>query len=183
MNRVQNTKLVLWLITGLAAAVVLNRFVFGLGATTNLNDATPWGLWIGVDVMGGVALAAGGFVITAIFYIMKREEFHPLVKPAVLTAFLGYLAVIMGLLFDLGLPWNIWHMIIYWNPFRSRLVCNALYSSSSSRVQSCSSGKIQQVCKDQKLPDEISFCICFAWNNAFYFTPIISRFFIPDYAI
>jgi Ni/Fe-hydrogenase subunit HybB-like protein len=89
MNRVQNTKLVLWLITGLAAAVALNRFVFGLGATTNLNDATPWGLWIGVDVMGGVALAGGGFVITAIFYIMKREEFHPLVKPAVLTAFLG----------------------------------------------------------------------------------------------
>ncbi len=116
MNRVQNTKLVLWLITGLAAAVALNRFVFGLGATTNLNDATPWGLWIGVDVMGGVALAGGGFVITAIFYIMKREEFHPLVKPAVLTAFLGYLAVILGLMFDLGLPWNIWHMIIYWNP-------------------------------------------------------------------
>ena len=116
MNRVQNTKLVLWLITGLAAAVALNRFIFGLGATTNLNDATPWGLWIGVDVMGGVALAAGGFVMTAIFYIMKREEFHPLVKPAVLTAFLGYLAVILGLMFDLGLPWNIWHMIIYWNP-------------------------------------------------------------------
>ena len=116
MNRVQNTKLVLWLITGLAAAVAVNRFIFGLGATTNLNDATPWGLWIGVDVMGGVALAGGGFVITAIFYIMKREEFHPLVKPAVLTAFLGYLAVILGLMFDLGLPWNIWHMIVYWNP-------------------------------------------------------------------
>jgi Ni/Fe-hydrogenase subunit HybB-like protein len=116
MNRAQNTKLVLWLITGLAAAVALNRFVFGLGATTNLNDATPWGLWIGVDVMGGVALAGGGFVITAIFYIMRREEFHPLVKPAVLTAFLGYVAVILGLMVDLGLPWNIWHMIIYWNP-------------------------------------------------------------------
>ncbi|MCG6958825.1 Ni/Fe-hydrogenase cytochrome b subunit, partial [bacterium BMS3Abin03] len=116
MNRVRNTKLVLWLITGFAAAVGLNRFIFGLGATTNLTDATPWGLWIGFDVMGGVALAAGGFVMTAIFYIMKREEFHPLVKPAVLTAFLGYLAVVFGLLFDLGLPWNIWHMIVYWNP-------------------------------------------------------------------
>ena len=116
MKRVQNTKLVLWLITGFAAAVGLNRFIFGLGATTNLTDSTPWGLWIGFDVMGGVALAAGGFVMTAIFYIMKRDEFHPLVKPAVLTAFLGYLAVIFGLMFDLGLPWNIWHMIIYWNP-------------------------------------------------------------------
>jgi Ni/Fe-hydrogenase subunit HybB-like protein len=116
MNRVQNTKLILWLITGFAAAVGITRFIFGLGATTNLSDATPWGLWIGFDVMGGVALAAGGFVLTAIVYIMKRDKFHPLVRPAVLTAFLGYLAVIFGLLFDLGLPWNIWHMMIYWNP-------------------------------------------------------------------
>ena len=116
MNRVRNTKLILWLITGFAAAIALNRFIFGLGVTTNLNDRTPWGLWIGFDVMGGVALAAGGFVITAIFYIMKREEFHPLVKPAVLTAFLGYVAVIFSLLVDLGLPWNIWHMIVFWNP-------------------------------------------------------------------
>ncbi len=116
MNRVRNAKLILWTITGFAAAIALNRFIFGLGVTTNLNDSTPWGLWIGFDVMGGVALAAGGFVLTAIFYIMKRDEFHPLVKPAVLTAFLGYLAVIISLLVDLGLPWNIWHMIIYWNP-------------------------------------------------------------------
>ncbi len=116
MNRVKTAKLILWIITGFAAAIALNRFIFGLGVTTNLNDSTPWGLWIGFDVMGGVALAAGGFVLTAIFYIMKREEFHPLVKPAVLTAFLGYLAVIISLLVDLGLPWNIWHMIIFWNP-------------------------------------------------------------------
>jgi Ni/Fe-hydrogenase subunit HybB-like protein len=116
MDRVRLTKLILWSITGLAAAVGITRFVFGLGATTNLNDATPWGFWIGFDVMGGVALAAGGFVLTAIVYIMKHEEFHGIVRPAVLTAFLGYLAVIFGLLFDLGLPWNIWHMIIYWNP-------------------------------------------------------------------
>ncbi len=116
MNRVQNTKLVLWTILGLAAAVGVARFIFGLGVTTNLNDATPWGLWIGFDVMGGVALAAGGFVLTAICYVFKREKFHSLIRPAVLTAFLGYLAVIFGLLFDLGLPWNIWHMIVYWNP-------------------------------------------------------------------
>jgi Ni/Fe-hydrogenase subunit HybB-like protein len=116
MDRVQKFKTVLWSIVGLAAAVGITRFIFGLGVTTNLTDATPWGLWIGFDVMGGVALAAGGFVLTAIFYIFKREEFKPLVRPAVLTAFLGYLAVVGGLMFDLGLPWNIWHMIIYWNP-------------------------------------------------------------------
>ncbi len=116
MDRVQKFKTILWSIVGLATAVGITRFIFGLGVTTNLTDATPWGLWIGFDVMGGVALAAGGFVLTAIFYIFKREEFKPLVRPAVLTAFLGYLAVVGGLMFDLGLPWNIWHMIIYWNP-------------------------------------------------------------------
>jgi Ni/Fe-hydrogenase subunit HybB-like protein len=116
MNRVHVVKATLWGIVGLGLAVAISRFAFGLGATTNLTDATPWGLWIGFDVMGGVALAAGGFVITAIFYMMRKDEFRLMVKPAVLTAFLGYIAVIVSLLADLGLPWNIWHMMIYWNP-------------------------------------------------------------------
>ena len=116
MDRVRRFKLILWLITGLAAAVGVSRFLYGLGATTNLSDATPWGVWIGFDVMSGVALAAGGFIITASVYIFRLEKYHAIVRPAVLTAFLGYLAVAVGLLFDLGLPWNIWHMMIYWNP-------------------------------------------------------------------
>ncbi len=116
MERVGRLKLVLWTLAGLAAAVATARFLFGLGAVTHLSDATPWGLWVGFDVMGGVALAAGGFVVTATVYIFKLEKFHSIVRPAVLTAFLGYAAVVVGLLFDLGLPWNIWHMMIYWNP-------------------------------------------------------------------
>jgi Ni/Fe-hydrogenase subunit HybB-like protein len=116
MERVGRLKLILWMLVGLAAAVATARFVFGLGAVTHLADATPWGLWVGFDVMGGVALAAGGFVVTAIVYIFKLEKFHAIVRPAVLTAFLGYAAVVVGLMFDLGLPWNIWHMMIYWNP-------------------------------------------------------------------
>lgn len=116
MDRVRKLKFVLWSIFGLAAAVGLVRFIKGLGSTTNLTDSYAWGFWIGFDVMGGVALAAGGFVVTMMVYIFKREEFHPFAKPAVLTAFLGYIAVVLGLLFDLGLPWNIWHMIIFWNP-------------------------------------------------------------------
>ena len=116
MNRVRNFKLILWMIIGVGAAVATARFMFGLGSTTNLSDYTPWGLWIGFDVMSGVALAAGGFVITATVYIFKLDKFHSIVRPAVLTAFLGYIAVAFGLLFDLGLPWNIWHMIIFWNP-------------------------------------------------------------------
>ncbi len=116
MRRVRRFKMILWLITGLAAAVAGARFLFGLGVTTNLSDAVPWGIWIGFDVLSGVALAAGGFVVTATVYIFHLKRFRPFVRPAVLTAFLGYVAVAVGLLFDLGLPWNIWHMLIYWNP-------------------------------------------------------------------
>ncbi len=115
MNRVYRLKFILWVVVGLAAAVAAARFVYGLGATTNLSDVTPWGIWIGFDVMGGVALAAGGFIVTAAVYIFRQERLRPVVRPAVLTAFLGYAAVVAGLLFDLGLPWNIWHMIVFWN--------------------------------------------------------------------
>ncbi len=116
MDRVRKFKLVLWFGVGLALSVAAVRFLFGLGATTNLGDANAWGLWVGFDVMGGVALAAGGFIVTAAVYIFKLERYHEIVRPAVLTAFLGYAAVALSLLFDLGLPWNIWHMIVYWNP-------------------------------------------------------------------
>ncbi len=116
MDRVRRLKLFLWFITGIGAAIGITRFIFGLGATTNLTDGVAWGFWIGFDVMSGVALAAGGFVVCAIVYIFGNEKYHEITRPAVLTAFLGYIAVVFGLLFDLGLPWNIWHMIIYWNP-------------------------------------------------------------------
>lgn len=115
MNRVRNVKMALWLVTGFAFAIVSFRFLFGLGASTNLTDATPWGVWIGFDLLGGVALAAGGFVICAFVYVMKIEKFHSIVRPAVLTAFLGYLAFISGLILDVGLPWTIWHVMFNWN--------------------------------------------------------------------
>ncbi len=114
MNRIRNFKMILWAISGLALAVVVTRFRFGLGAVSNLSDSIPWGLWIGFDVVSGVALAAGGFVITASVYILKRKEFYPIVRPAVLTAFLGYLAVIVGLIIDVGLPWNLWQPLFHW---------------------------------------------------------------------
>lgn len=114
MSRIAKFKMFLWGVLGLGIACAIARLIFGLGATTNLSDGVPWGIWIGFDVMGGVALAAGGFVITATVYIFRRDEFHPIVRPAVLTAFLGYIAVIIGLLFDLGLPWHIWRPMVNW---------------------------------------------------------------------
>jgi len=107
-------KSVLWALVGVLGTVTVARFVHGLGAVSNLSDAAPWGLWIGFDVMGGVALAAGGFVLAATVYIFGLERYRPFVRPAILTAFLGYAAVAAGLLYDLGLPWHIWHPIVYW---------------------------------------------------------------------
>jgi formate dehydrogenase iron-sulfur subunit len=108
------------------------RFIQGLGAATNLSDQFPWGLWIAFDVVCGVALAAGGFTTAAVVYIFWGEKYHGLVRPAVLTGFLGYVFVAVGLLADLGLPWNIWHPIIYW-PKHSALFevawCVMLYAS------------------------------------------------------
>ena len=92
------------------------RFTHGLGASTALSDRFPWGLWIGFDVLCGVALAAGGFTISAAVYVFNMDRFKPIVRPAILTAFSGYLLVIVALLFDLGRPYRIWHPLVMWNP-------------------------------------------------------------------
>ncbi len=92
------------------------RFAHGLGASTNLNDHFPWGLWIGFDVLCGVGLAAGGFTLAAVVHIFNIQRYRPIVRPAILTAFLGYVLVIVALLFDLGRPYRIWHALIMWNP-------------------------------------------------------------------
>jgi len=94
----------------------LLRFTKGLGTTTNLSAQFPWGVWIGFDVLCGVALAAGGFTISAVVYIFHIEKYHPIIRPTILTAFLGYSLVIVGLMFDLGRPYNVWHPLIMWNP-------------------------------------------------------------------
>jgi Ni/Fe-hydrogenase subunit HybB-like protein len=112
-RRLARLKTVLWALVGVLAAITVVRFAYGLGTVTNLSDAAPWGLWVAFDVMAGVALAAGGFVLAATVYIFRLERYRVFVRPAVLTAMLGYMAVAVGLLYDLGLPWHIWHPIIY----------------------------------------------------------------------
>ncbi|MGA8572491.1 MAG: NrfD/PsrC family molybdoenzyme membrane anchor subunit [Desulfobaccales bacterium] len=102
------------LVLGLIAAAA--RLYLGLGATTNLNDAYPWGLWISFDVLAGVALAAGGFTMTAAIYIFNLKKFQPLLRPAKLSAFVGYMVFVVGLFFDLGRPFRIWHPMVMWNP-------------------------------------------------------------------
>jgi len=94
---------------------LLGRFFFGIGSVTNLNNQFPWGIWIGVDVAAGVALAAGGFTTAALGHVMHREEYHAIVRPALLTAMLGYTFVAMGVFVDIGRWYFIWHPLIMWN--------------------------------------------------------------------
>jgi len=109
-------KIVLVVILALGFYATVVRFTRGLGASTNLGDLFPWGLWIGFDVLCGVMLAAGGFLLTAAVHLLNLKEFKPIVRPTLLTAFLGYLLVVVALLFDLGRPYRIWHPLVMWNP-------------------------------------------------------------------
>lgn len=119
--RLRNVRLGFWGLLFVAimipfGAITFLRFSRGLGAVTHLSDSFPWGLWIGFDLLCGVGLAAGAFTLTAIVHLFHLERFEPIVRPTILTGFLGYVFVVTALLFDLGQPWRIWHAMIYWNP-------------------------------------------------------------------
>ena len=94
---------------------LLARFIFGIGSVTNLDNQHPWGIWIGLDVAAGVALAAGGFTTAALGHIMHKDQYHSIIRPALLTAALGYTFVAVSVMIDLGRPYYIWHPLIMWN--------------------------------------------------------------------
>ncbi len=87
--------------------ITILRFTLGLGAVTNLSDYYPWGIWIGFDLMVGVALAAGGYVTSSACYLFGMKRYHAAVRPAILTGFLGYFFVVVSLIYDLGRPWRL----------------------------------------------------------------------------
>lgn len=91
------------------------RFAVSWRAATNMSDAQPWGIWVGLATLCGVALSAGGFAIAAVVHLLGLERYRPVARVAVLVAFLGYLSVCVGYLWELGLPWRAWHPAIYWN--------------------------------------------------------------------
>ena len=124
--------LILSALAVIGVIVALIRFAFGIGAISNLNNSYPWGLWISLDLLCGVALGAGAFTMAAIVYIFNLKQFRPLLRPSILTGFLGYVMVITALLVDLGRPERIWHMIIYQNGHSVLLeigLCVMLYTT------------------------------------------------------
>jgi len=103
-------------ITGTIIAVgivlIAIRFWKGLGAVTNLSQDYPWGIWIGFDVITGVAFAGGAYVLTFAVHVMKFEKYEPIVRVTVLNGFLAYVFYAGALLLDLGRPWNVINPII-----------------------------------------------------------------------
>ena len=91
----------------IGAVITALRFTKGLGAVTNLSDNNPWGIWISFDLLCGVALAAGGYTTSAACYVFGLKRYHSAVRPAILTAFLGYSLVGFALLYDVGRPWRL----------------------------------------------------------------------------
>jgi Ni/Fe-hydrogenase subunit HybB-like protein len=100
----------------IALYATYRRVMYGLGGVTNLSDRFPWGLWVAFDILCGVGLAAGGFTLVAMVHIFNIERYKPILRPAILTAFLGYTLVVVALLFDLGRPDRLWHPLVMWNP-------------------------------------------------------------------
>jgi Ni/Fe-hydrogenase subunit HybB-like protein len=96
----------------LGLALIIIRFWKGIGSVTNLTQDTPWGLWIGFDVVTGVAFAGGAYVITFMVYILKQDKYHSIVRITVLNGFLAYVFYAGALLLDLGRPWNVVNPII-----------------------------------------------------------------------
>ena len=96
----------------LGIILIVIRFAKGIGSITNLTQDVPWGLWIGFDVVTGVAFAGGAYVVTFLVYILKLKKYQSIVRATVLNGFLAYVFYAGALLLDLGRPWNVINPII-----------------------------------------------------------------------
>ncbi len=106
---------VLWTLALLALVVVVLRLTKGLGATTALSDKIPWGFWKVLNMVAGVALATGGFVMAFAGHVLGIRSLKPLIRPAILLAFLGYGSSCFALLMDIGLPFRFYNPFFHWN--------------------------------------------------------------------
>ena len=113
--RISPFVLVLLALMGIAFIIAMVRYVSGIGAISNLGNSYPWGFWISFDLFTGVAISSGAFLMAAVVYIFELKQFQPLLRPSILTAFLGYIMVVIALLVDLGHPERIWYMMIHMN--------------------------------------------------------------------
>ena len=154
---------------GIAIVVALWRFISGLGAVTNLSDEWPWGLWIGFDLLCGIALAGGGFSTALIVHVLHKDKYLPIVRAALLTSMLGYIIALVSLFLDIGRWFNFWRPFFYWG-YHSVLFevfwCIALYTT----VQILEFGDIVFENPFPESQKNTARCIAFLVNSGNSFT-------------
>ena len=99
-----------------AAVVAFVRFATGIGTIANINNAYPWGWWVGYGIMTMIAIGAVGFTMTALVEILGVHRYHSFVRPAVLMGLLCYTSAITMLMVELGRPWKVWMVLVSWAP-------------------------------------------------------------------
>jgi Ni/Fe-hydrogenase subunit HybB-like protein len=123
---------ILLAIAALGGVMMLWRFFAGLAAVSNLNDGYPWGIWIAFDVVTGTALGCGGYAVALLVYVLNKGQYHPLVRPAILTSLLGYGLAVLAVTVDLGRFWELWKVpVFFWrwshSPQLEVALCVATY--------------------------------------------------------
>ena len=103
-------------IMAVAVAITLVRFATGIGSVANINNAYPWGWWVGYGIMTMIALGGVGFTITGLVEVLGRHRYHALLRPAVLMGLLLYTSAIVMLMVELGRPWKVWMILVSWAP-------------------------------------------------------------------
>jgi Ni/Fe-hydrogenase subunit HybB-like protein len=100
----------------IGAGFALVRFAFGIGAIANINDAYPWGWWVGFGVLGFIVFGGCGFTIALLVYIFGQHQYRPFVRPAIAMGLLLYLGYVVILMIELGRPWMGWLIFFSWSP-------------------------------------------------------------------
>jgi Ni/Fe-hydrogenase subunit HybB-like protein len=99
-------------ILALGIILVIYRLIHGLGSVVTEAPGFPWGIWIGFNVMVGVAFAGGAYVLTFVVYILRSEKYHPIIRATILNGFLAYVFYAGAIFLDLGRWWNIVNPLI-----------------------------------------------------------------------
>ena len=106
--------LILGVFAAIALALLTVRFVYGIGAVTNLNGGYPWGVCVVYDIVVGTALACGGYALAVTVYIFNNGRYHPLIRTALLVSLLGYGFAALGAFIDMGRWWNFYNIFLPW---------------------------------------------------------------------
>ena len=107
--------IVLALVVAIAGILIIKRFIFGIGAVSNLSDGYPWGIWIAYDVVAGTAIACGGYAMALLVYVFNKGEYHPLVRPALMASMFGYTLAGLSIMVDIGRYWQAYNLFLPWH--------------------------------------------------------------------